>query len=98
MIRRHQPLGNFNPSALAADDSDYATGTAGYDPNLQTASKFRGVPVHVQNSADDTLVPPAANTKKLTAKIEAFSPVTASAATGNMGISHTTLWIRSTRS
>jgi hypothetical protein len=44
---------------IAGDGSDYDAKTAGYDPILRDGSDFRGVPVRLYTSADDTVQPPA---------------------------------------
>lgn len=46
---------------IAADDSDYATKTAGHDPVLMPGYAFRGVPMWALIATGDTAVPPATN-------------------------------------
>ncbi|AYR01533.1 esterase [Arthrobacter phage Seahorse] len=58
---------------IATDGSDYATKTAGRDPNLMAGEQFRGVPMRAALISDDTVVPPANHGTKLLAKVAPFA-------------------------
>ncbi|WP_230670805.1 alpha/beta fold hydrolase [Rathayibacter sp. Leaf248] len=60
---------------LAADGSDYTAKTAGYDPALQPASAWRGVPVRIVCSTGDTVVPKTAHADKLATKLATTNDV-----------------------
>ncbi|MEK0153946.1 hypothetical protein [Arthrobacter oryzae] len=70
---------------IAADGSDYATKTAGYDPYLQQANKFRGAPMYITGSTSDTTALVDPFMKGLIARLTGYSPTTFVAATGGHG-------------
>lgn len=59
---------------IAADGSDYATKTAGYNPVASAGSAFRGVPFRLYTSTGDTTVPKTSNQDVLAAKVAGISP------------------------
>jgi len=56
-------------AAYECDATTYATKTAGYDPMLQHWSKFKGAPISIVATSNDTLVPKALHTDKLLVKL-----------------------------
>lgn len=70
---------------IAADGSDYATKTAGYDPALEPLWKFRSLPFHIRTSPSDTQVVPSIHGLKLAAALAPYSVVTTSEASGPHG-------------
>lgn len=60
---------------LAADGSDYATKTAGYDPALAPVADFRGVPIKMIASSGDTSVPLALHGQKLKERLAGANKV-----------------------
>lgn len=60
---------------LAADGSDYAAKTAGYDPNLRPATDFYGVPISIVASSADATVPLIEHGQRLCEKFSGLSPI-----------------------
>jgi len=58
---------------MAADGSDYATKTAGYDPALRNGWEFRGLPMWLSSSAGDTQVNKTANAAALVTAVTPFN-------------------------
>lgn len=56
-------------AAYECDATTYATKTAGYDPMLQHWSKFKGAPISIVATSNDTLVPKSLHTDKLLLKL-----------------------------
>jgi acetyl esterase/lipase len=75
---------------IASDGSDYASKTAGADPNLLDASLFRGVPMRFYASTGDAVVPRAQNSDLLAARVANINPeATIVVCSGNHGdLSH----------
>lgn len=72
-----------NAYGIAADGSNYAAKTSGYDPALRKASDFRGVPMLMFASPADTAVVKTQNSDVLQAKVQPLQPdVTVVQATG----------------
>ena len=66
--------GTFAPDirtafGIAANGSDYATKTSGYDPNTLSAAAWATLPMRFYVSTDDTVVTKAGNTDALRAQI-----------------------------
>lgn len=64
---------------LAADGSDYASKTSGYDPLLtatSTPAAFRGLPMLFTSSPDDTRVPEVENANKIVPLLSPYGQVT----------------------
>jgi len=57
-------------AAYECDATTYATKTAGFDPILQHWSKFKGVPISIVATSNDTLVSMSAHTDKLAEKLK----------------------------
>jgi acetyl esterase/lipase len=75
-----------NAHGIAQDGSDYATKTAGRDPQLMDAGAFRGVPMRFYASPGDTQVPKASNTDLFAAKVAPLAPeATVVTTTGDHG-------------
>lgn len=53
----------------------YAEKTNGYDPDLQHWSKFKGVPIKVVATSNDTVVPMAFHTNKMVEKLNSHNDV-----------------------
>lgn len=58
---------------IAADGSDYAAKTAGYDPMTREGWEFRGLPMRVVASPADTAVPKAQHADVLVAKVQPYA-------------------------
>ena len=59
---------------IAADGSDYASKTAGWNPAQRAGYEFRGVPMRFYTSTGDTTVPKATNQEALAAKVLPYAP------------------------
>jgi hypothetical protein len=71
---------------IAADGSDYATKTAGYDPVLRGGADYAGVPMRLHHSAADLVVPKAPHADALAALVAPYVPESdVIATTGNHG-------------
>lgn len=72
---------------IAGDGSNYGTKTDGYDPNLQPALDFRGVPIRIIGSTGDETVPLQQHglllEDKLGAQVEVWDRATAGHNTGD---------------
>ena len=72
-------LGGSNAAAIEtaygfSGAPNFAAATAGFDPNDNAAALFDGVPMRIYHSADDTVVPYAANGALLLAKVAGIAP------------------------
>jgi len=56
---------------IAADGSDYAAKTAGYDPALRSPADFKGVPIWSTYSTLDTSVPASSHTLTMDEHLQA---------------------------
>lgn len=60
---------------IATDGSDYAEKTAGYDPLLERADRFKGVYVSCVASTGDTTIPYSEHLQKLIAKLQGYNNI-----------------------
>lgn len=76
-LRQRYDNGRANEinAAYECDATTYATKTAGFDPMLQHWSKFKGVPISIVATSNDTLVTMVAHTNKLVAKLGSHNKV-----------------------
>lgn len=70
---------------ISPDGSDYATKTAGYDPDLEPGSRFGGVPLYITSSTSDSVALKNPFIDNLMARVSGYSPITFAPASGGHG-------------